>query len=56
MSAEANGTPRWVKVFAIIAAVLVVLVAIVLITGLGGNHGPWRHMPSSEIQAPEAAP
>jgi uncharacterized cupredoxin-like copper-binding protein len=39
-------TPRWVKVVGIIALVLVVLVGIVLATGLGGQHGPGRHLPS----------
>ncbi len=37
-----DGAPRWVKVFGIVALVLVLLVAIVLLTG-GGNHGPGRH-------------
>ncbi len=41
-------TPRWVKVFGIIALVLVLLIAIVLITGLGGEHGPGRHTPPIE--------
>jgi len=41
-------TPRWVKVFGIIAFVLVLLIALVLITGLGGEHGPGRHTPSTE--------
>ena len=36
------GTPRWVKVFGIIAPVVVLLVAIMLLTG-GGGHGPGRH-------------
>lgn len=36
------GTPRWVKVFGVIALVLVVLVVVMLVTG-GGNHGPGRH-------------
>jgi hypothetical protein len=35
-------TPLWVKVFATIAVVVMVLVAVVLITGRGG-HGPSRH-------------
>ncbi len=35
--------PRWVKVSAIIAAVLILLVVIVKVTGLGGEHGPGRH-------------
>lgn len=37
------GTPRWVKVFGIIAILLIVLVAISLATG----HGPRRHTPSA---------
>lgn len=34
------GAPRWVKVFGIVGAVLVVLVVVMLLTG----HGPGRHM------------
>jgi hypothetical protein len=40
-----TGTPRWVKVFGIIVLVLVLLVAIIIATGLGGEHGPGRHLP-----------
>jgi ABC-type transporter Mla subunit MlaD len=36
------GTPRWVKVFGIIAIVVVLLFVIMLLTG----HGPGRHTPS----------
>lgn len=36
----ATRTPRWVKVFAIIAAVVVALLLVMLFTG----HGPGRHM------------
>ena len=36
-----TGTPRWVKAFAVIAVVLVVLVAVMLLSG--GRHGPSRH-------------
>jgi hypothetical protein len=36
------GAPRWVKVFAIIVAVVVV--AIVILALAGGEHGPSRHM------------
>ena len=37
-------TPRWVKVFVIVAIVVVVLgVAIFLLSG--GQHGPGRHLP-----------
>jgi hypothetical protein len=36
------GTPRWVKVFGIIALVVLVLVVVMIIVGRGG-HGPGRH-------------
>ena len=36
----AAGTPRWVKVFGLIALVLVVLFVVLLLTG---RHGPSRH-------------
>ena len=38
--ARRTGTPRWVKVFAIVGVVLVVLVVVALLSG----HGPGRHM------------
>jgi hypothetical protein len=41
------GIPRWVKVSGITAMVLILLVLAVLFTGLGGPHGPGRHLPSS---------
>jgi hypothetical protein len=37
------GMPRWVKVTAIIIGILVVLFIVVLLTGIGGQHGPGRH-------------
>ncbi len=40
------GTPRWVKVGAIVAVVLVLLVVLVMVVG-GGEHGPMRHIPSA---------
>ena len=40
------GMPRWVKVSGIILIVLVLLVVIIMLTGVGGEHGPGRHMPS----------
>ena len=43
------GTPRWVKVFGIIALILVLLVVIIIVTGLGGEHGPGRHLPSGAV-------
>jgi hypothetical protein len=44
-----TGTPRWVKVFALIAIVLIALVAVVLIAG--GDHGPGRHASAGEAGA-----
>lgn len=48
--------PRWVKVFLIAAAVLIVLM-IALMLASGGQHGPGRHLSSpgwseSVLQAP----
>jgi hypothetical protein len=40
-------TPRWVKIFGLIAIVLIVIVVVLLI---GGEHGPGRHF---GINAPE---
>ncbi len=40
-------TPRWVKVFGIIALALVLLIGVMLLSG--GEHGPGRHMPPTEI-------
>ena len=40
-------TPRWVKYLGIMVLVLVLVAAIVFVTGIGGPHGPGRHtMPS----------
>jgi hypothetical protein len=39
---QTAGTPRWVKVFGIIALIVVLLVVVMLIVGRGG-HGPGRH-------------
>ncbi|MGH4014213.1 MAG: hypothetical protein ACRDSL_09850 [Pseudonocardiaceae bacterium] len=36
--------PRWVKVSAIIVGVLVLLVVVLKLTGVGGEHGPGRHI------------
>jgi hypothetical protein len=41
------GMPRWVKVAAIIIGILVVLFVVLLVTGIGGQHGPGRHMSAS---------
>ena len=41
-----SGTPRWVKVFGIIALVLALLFGISLLTG--ARHGPGIHTPSGD--------
>lgn len=41
-------TPRWVKVFGIIVLILVLLFVILKLTGVGGQHGPSRHMRSGD--------
>jgi hypothetical protein len=41
------GTPRWVKISGVVALVLILLVTIVILTGIGGAHGPARHLPSA---------
>ncbi|RWB99012.1 hypothetical protein [Mesorhizobium sp.] len=46
------GAPRWVKVSGIIAIILVLLVMTVIFTGVGGPHGPGRHMPPSSVAEP----
>jgi hypothetical protein len=47
------GTPRWVKVFGIMAIVVVLLFGIMLIAG-GGHHGPGRHRHTSGPPGGEA--
>ena len=41
------GTPRWVKVFGIVAIVLVLLFGGLMLLS-GSNHGPGRHTPSGD--------
>jgi hypothetical protein len=37
--------PRWVMVSGIVVGVLVLLFIVLQLTGLGGQHGPGRHLP-----------
>lgn len=39
------GAPRWAKVLGIIAIGLLLLAVIIVFTGVGGPHGPGRHIP-----------
>jgi len=43
---EGAGTPRWVKVFGIIAFIVFLLLVILLLTRGPDGHGPGRHLPS----------
>ncbi len=45
--APASGMPRWVKVSLIIVAVVILTFVILKIAGVGGEHGPGRHMGGS---------
>jgi hypothetical protein len=48
--APAHVTPRWVKVLGVSALALVIIAGIAMVTGIGGTHGPWRHMSPSQTQ------
>jgi len=48
------GTPRWVKLGAIIAVVVILLVVLIMVIA-GGEHGPMRHIPSASGTAPHVA-
>ena len=39
-----QGAPRWVKVLGVVAAILVVLLLVMVVSGIGGPHGPGRHL------------
>ena len=45
--------PRWVRVALIVVGVLVVLFVVLRLTGVGGEHGPGRHL--SGLGAPSVA-
>lgn len=44
-------TPRWVKIFGIVVIALILLLVIGKLTGIGGSHGPGRHIPPSSAMA-----
>jgi hypothetical protein len=39
----AEGTPRWVKMFRLVGALLVLAFVLAKATGAGGDHGPGMH-------------
>ena len=45
------GTPRWVKVTGIALLAILLIAAFIVISGLGGPHGPQRHGAGSILVA-----
>ena len=50
------GAPRWVKVSGIVAMIVILLIVIVIVAGVGGPHGPGRHLSSTDqsVMSPRA--
>lgn len=49
------GMPRWVKIAAIVVGVLILLFLVLQLTGVGGEHGPGRHMSGQGLVSPGAS-
>ncbi len=47
-----SGMPRWVKVSLIVVVVLVLTFIVLQFLGIGGRHGPGRHMQHSGSPVP----
>jgi hypothetical protein len=45
-SPKATGMPRWVKVSLIVVGILIAVFVILNLAGMGGRHGPSRHLGS----------
>lgn len=41
-------TPRWVKILFTVAIVLILLFVVLKLTGIGGEHGPGRHLSEND--------
>lgn len=54
-ASSAGGVPRWVKVSAVVAVVVVLFLGVMALVA-GGDHGPGRHVPSGAGDAPGASP
>ncbi|PDT10226.1 hypothetical protein [Rhizobium sp. M1] len=39
------GVPRWVKISGVVLAAAILLAAVLIVSGIGGQHGPGRHLP-----------
>lgn len=50
------GPPRWVKIAGAILGLLILLAAVLMVFGIGGPHGPGRHLSpaDTESQTPPA--
>ena len=44
--------PRWVKASLLLLALLALLFVILKLTGIGGNHGPSRHLSITDVTSP----
>ena len=51
-----HSTPRWVKLFGLAVFALAVLFGVVVVTGIGGPHGPGGHLPDGIISDGAEAP
>lgn len=40
--------PRWLKISAIVVGILVLVFLVLQLTGVGGQHGPGRHLPGGD--------
>jgi hypothetical protein len=47
-----QGMPRWVKVLGLVVLALLLLLVIAQLTGVAGDHGPSRHSPNMDSEAP----
>lgn len=46
--------PRWVKLSALVVAIVLLLVVIAMLAGVGGDHGPGRHTGSGSTTSAAA--
>jgi hypothetical protein len=46
--------PRWVIIAAVVVGALIVLLVVLKLTGIGGDHGPGRHL--SGLDTPPSSP
>ena len=59
MSDKYPGAPRWAKLMWVVALTIIVLLIVLLVAGIGGPHGPGRHLPGARdtgAAAPQESP